>query len=87
MRAELRENGRTRSVYQTVGQHGSFGNSPFELHLGLGSAMRVERLEVSWPVTGVTQVFAALPADTRVRIIEDQVEPIITPVRALPFPR
>ncbi len=87
VRAEIREGGETRSVYQTVGQHGSFGNSPFELHLGLGSATRVERLEVFWPVSGETQVFSGLPVDRRVRIVEGQTEAGITPVRATPFRR
>jgi hypothetical protein len=79
------EGGKTRSVYQTVGQHGSFGSHPHELHIGLGSAARVERLEVFWPVTGATQVFASVPADCRVRIVEGEAEPVITPVRAVPF--
>jgi hypothetical protein len=87
VRAEIRDGGKTRSVYMTVGQHGSFGNSPLELHLGLGSATRVERLEVSWPATGATQTFASLPADCRVRIVEGEAEPVITQVSAVPFPR
>jgi hypothetical protein len=87
VRAEFSEDGKTRSVYQTVGQHGSFGSHPHELHLGLGSAARVERLEVFWPVTGQTQTFTSLPADCRVRIVEGEAEPVITPVRPVPFRR
>jgi len=70
-----------------MGQHGSFGNSPFELHLGLGSATRVERLEVSWPVSGETQVFTDLAADRRVHIVEGRAEVDISTPRAAPFPR
>jgi hypothetical protein len=87
VRAEFREDEKTRSVYQTVGQHGSFGNSPFELHLGLGSATRVERLEVFWPVSGETQVFTELPAERRVHIVEGRAEADTSTPRAVPFPR
>jgi hypothetical protein len=87
VRAEIREDGKARSVYQTVGQHGSFGNSPFELHLGLGSATRVERLEVFWPVSGETQVFTDLAADRRVHIVEGGTEVGISTTHATPFRR
>ncbi|HEX6882815.1 MAG TPA: CRTAC1 family protein [Planctomycetota bacterium] len=87
VRAEIVEDGRRRSVFQTVGQHGSFGNSPFELHLGLGQATRVERLEVFWPVTGETQVFTGVPGDRRVRIVEGESELALAPVKVAPFRR
>lgn len=76
-----------RSLYKTMGEHGSFGTSPLELHLGLGAAARVERLEVFWPVTGETQVVESLAADQHVRVIEGEREPVLTPTRTLPFPR
>jgi hypothetical protein len=87
VRAEVVEAGTRRSIHQTMGQHGSFGNSPFELHIGLGRATEVAQLEVFWPVTGETQAFTDLPVDTRVRIVEGEREPVVTPVRARPFPR
>jgi hypothetical protein len=87
VRAEIVEDGARRSVYQTVGQHGSFGNSPFELHLGLGRAARVEVLEVLWPVTGETQVFRTVPAGKRARIVEGEDELVLEEVVAVPFGR
>ena len=48
---------------------------------------RVERLEVFWPVTGETQVFTTLAADQRVRIVEGEREPLLTPTRPIPFRR
>jgi len=70
VRAEITENGKKRSVYKTMGQHGSFGNSPFELHLGLGQATKVDALEVFWPLTKATQTFRDVQADKRVRVTE-----------------
>jgi hypothetical protein len=87
VRAEIVEDGARRSVHQTVGQHGSFGNSPLELHLGLGTAERVEVLEVHWPRTGATQVFRAVPARKRARIVEGEDELVLEDVVAVPFPR
>ena len=85
LRAIITEDGVQRSVYQTVGQHGSFGNSPFEMHLGLGRAQKVDALEVFWPVTSTTQVFRDLPVDRRVRIVEGSALPEVRETRPLPF--
>jgi hypothetical protein len=87
VRAEIVEDGARRSEHQTVGQHGSFGSSPLELHLGLGAAERVEVLEVHWPRTGATQVFRDVPAGKRARIVEGEDELALEDVVAVPFPR
>jgi hypothetical protein len=87
VRAEVVDGGQRRSIYKTMGEHGSFGTSPFELHFGLGAATRVERLEVHWPVTNETQVFENLAAGAHVRITEGEALPAQTTVKALPFPR
>ncbi|MEQ1894837.1 MAG: ASPIC/UnbV domain-containing protein, partial [Planctomycetota bacterium] len=86
-RVVVKDGAGERSLYKTMGEHGSFGTSPLELHLGLGAAARVERLEVFWPVTGETQVVESLAADQHVRVIEGEREPVLTPTRTLPFPR
>ena len=87
VRVVISEDGHERCVYQTMGEHGSFGNSPFELHLGLGAATKVERLEVFWPLTGETQSFTDLAVDRRVRVLEGEAQPALAPVSALPFKR
>lgn len=74
-------------MLRTVGQHGSFGTSPFELHVGLGTAERVAKVEVLWPRTGATQTFTDLAAGTRVRIVEGEAEPVVESVRPRQFPR
>ena len=40
--------------------------------IGLGMASRIDRLEVTWPATGETQVFTDVPMDVYVRVAEDE---------------
>ena len=51
---------------------GSFGGNPLRQTIGLGSASRIERLDVFWPTTGITQTFADLPVDRVIHIIEGE---------------
>ena len=41
--------GATRSIWRTVGNGGSFGSNPLQLHVGLGRATRVQSVRVHWP--------------------------------------
>ncbi|MAB81570.1 MAG: hypothetical protein CMJ89_19695 [Planctomycetes bacterium] len=74
-----------RSIYRTVGTGGSFGSNPLELHIGLGSAERVERIEIRWPGRAEKQVFRDLPADSVVRITEGDSEALVIREEPLPF--
>jgi hypothetical protein len=49
--------GRTRSIFRTVGAASSFGGSPFRQEIGLGSAREIVRVVVTWPASGIRQVF------------------------------
>jgi hypothetical protein len=60
-----------RSVYRDVNSGGSFGSNPLQQHIGLGKATSVEKLEITWPVTGKVQVFEDLPVDTNIKIKEN----------------
>jgi hypothetical protein len=68
-----------------VGTGGSFGSNPLEQHIGLGSAERVERIEIRWPGRAEKQVFRDLPADSVVRITEGDDEALVTREEPLPF--
>ena len=72
IRADVVEDGVRRSVYRHVNSGGSFGANPLRQTLGLGSATRIERLEVFWPTTGRTQAFTGVPVDRIIRIVEDE---------------
>ena len=55
--------------------NGFMGQGPVEVMLGLGSAKRIDRLQVRWP-NGKTQVFTDLSADQTLIITERQAVPI-----------
>lgn len=50
-----------RSVDRTVNSGSSFGDSPLELHIGIGDAAGVRRVEVRWPSGAVSQVSGLAP--------------------------
>ena len=68
--AEFRDGDQSRTLRRVVGGTGSYGANPHRLHLGLGAAERLERLEVFWPASGERQVFRQLDANRRVLITE-----------------
>ena len=68
--------GGARSLYRTVGSGGSFGASPLRQEIGLGTAARVHKVEVSWPVTGQTQVFEGVEPRRRYRIREGEAQAV-----------
>ena len=70
IRAVIEEENVERSVYALVGSGGSFGGNPLVQHLGLGISEVIERLEIFWPVTGVTQVIESIPVDQRIVVTE-----------------
>ena len=60
IRVTVRDGGAGRAIWRTVGSGGSFGASPFEQHIGLGKAARIESLEVWWPASGTRQRFGGV---------------------------
>ena len=71
IRAEVVEDGTRRSIYRHVNSGGSFGANPLRQTIGLGTASRIETLEVFWPVTGETQTFDDVGVDQVIQIVED----------------
>ncbi len=62
----------SRSIYRHVNSGGSFGANPLRQTIGLGDATRIERIEVFWPATGLTQTFADVPLDSGLHIVEGE---------------
>ena len=79
IRAEIVENGKTRSIFRHVNSGGSFGANPLRQTIGLGGARQIEVLEVYWPTTGTTQTFRDVSVDQCIRIVEG--EERFTPIR------
>lgn len=58
--------------YRRVSSGASFGANSFRQHIGLGSANRIKRLEITWPVSEKKQVFEDLPPNQFLQIVEGQ---------------
>jgi hypothetical protein len=66
---------------------GSFGASPLQQEIGLGSSTTIERVEVWWPASGITNQVTNLSIDQAYRVKEgaNAAEPI--PSRSFPLTR
>ena len=71
---EIVENGKLRSIYKHVNSGGSFGANPLRQTIGLGNAEKIERLEIFWYTTGVTQKFQDVPLDQFIQITEGETQ-------------
>lgn len=68
-----RPDGSTRKIYRTVRTGGSFGASPLQQEIGLGDAVRIDTLRVTWPTAGQkVQTFSGVTVDRTYRLIEDK---------------
>jgi hypothetical protein len=67
-----------RELHRAVGSVSSFGGSPLRQEIGLGDALRVERIEVFWPGARRAQVFEHVSIDARYTVREGapELEPI-----------
>lgn len=74
-----------RSIYKTVNSGGSFGSSPLEQHLGLGSASTVDSVEITWPGSGIQQQFTGLTRNRTYLLRENQSSAVELPRSATPF--
>jgi hypothetical protein len=62
--------GELRSIFRTVGNNGSFGGNSLVETIGMRDAVVADKVTVSWPVTGKTQVFHSVAADQFTEITE-----------------
>jgi tetratricopeptide (TPR) repeat protein len=81
IRAEIVDGGTRRSVFRHVNSGGSFGANPLRQTLGLGTATKIDRLEIFWPLTGETQTFSDVAADQTIRIVEGEASFARLPLR------
>ncbi len=67
-----RKDGTERWFYRWMNSGGSFGANPLELHMGLGDAKSIRRIEIRWPKkTEKTQVLEAVEMNRRIEIREE----------------
>ncbi|WP_448698298.1 FG-GAP-like repeat-containing protein [Mucilaginibacter sp. AW1-3] len=70
LKLTFNENGIRRSVFRVVNSGGSFGSNPLSQHIGIGKAVQVDSLEVTWPVSGKRQYFTGIAKDKNIKIKE-----------------
>ena len=58
--------------HRAVGIVSSFGGSPLRQEVGLGDATTIERIEITWPTSGVTQTLTEVPLDAFIEVTEGQ---------------
>ena len=73
-------NGQRRSFYHTVSPGGSFGGNSLRASIGLGDAISIESVEVTWPsVPFATDIFEQVDLDHTYRLIQGEKLEKITP--------
>jgi len=85
IKVTFKENSKERSVYRDVNSGGSFGANPLLQHIGIDQATSIEKIEVTWPVTGKTQVFQNPPVDTNIKIKEGDSKLVTYQLKRLDF--
>ncbi|HLK55198.1 MAG TPA: CRTAC1 family protein [Chthonomonadaceae bacterium] len=65
-----------RVLYRTVRSGGSWGASPLRQEIGLGQATAIRTVEITWPVTGKTQILTGLQMNRLYKIREGVPQPI-----------
>src|SRR5262249_13815361 len=71
-----------RAIHRVISTGGSFGSSTLQEEIGLGDAVSVSRLEVTWPASGVTPTFRGLALDTHYPLREGAA-PVVSPARRI----
>lgn len=80
------EDGQQRTIYHHVSSGSSFGANPFRQAIGVGTATKIDRLEVTWPTSDTTQTFADVPVDQGFRITENSEKLVPLPLKAFSLP-
>ena len=75
-----------RAIYRTVGSGASFGANPMRQEIGLGLARTIKRVEIFWPVTGLTQVVTGLEINRLYQIREDVAAPTLVELKSFAWP-
>jgi hypothetical protein len=74
------------TIHRHVSSGSSFGANPLELTIGLGSADRIELLEVFWPASGTTQSFRDIAVNQSLHLTEFAGEYVTLHQEPIPLP-
>ena len=79
------EDGSVHEIHHLIGTGGSFGANPLAPQLGLGDAVAVELVELTWPATNEVQSWRGLAPDKAYRLREGEAEAIEVPLPSFRF--
>lgn len=77
------ESGKTRIIRRTVSSGGSFGGNPFRMEIGLGAAVAIESVKVTWPGTGTTEEWLGLEKEHSFKLVEGEDSPVEVPLHRI----
>jgi hypothetical protein len=75
-----------RTIHRIVGTGGSFGSSTLRQEIGVGPARIIKRVEIFWPVTGLTQVVTGLKINQLYHVREGAPAPVLVPLKSFAWP-
>jgi hypothetical protein len=75
-----------RAIHRTVGSGGSFGATTMRQEIGVGGARAIRRVEIFWPVSGVTQVLTGLDINTAYHVREGDASATRVELRTFAWP-
>jgi len=75
-----------RVIHRIVGSGGSFGASPMRQEIGLGQARIIKRVEIFWPVSGITQMVTGLKLNKFYHVREGTDTPTLVELKSFPWP-
>jgi hypothetical protein len=82
---KFQENGKPRMVYRELNSGGSFGSSPLRREIGIGQATVIDEISITWPTSGITQVFKNVKPNQLLKIKEGQKGFETAPMKQLIF--
>ena len=77
----------SREIHRMVCSGGSFGSSPLRQEIGLGSASNIDRVEIWWPTSGLTNRITNLSVDKVYRFTEGENSAESLASQSFPLPR
>ncbi|MEP7254980.1 MAG: CRTAC1 family protein [Ferruginibacter sp.] len=81
----ITEKGKQRIVYRELNSGGSFGCSPLRQSIGVGTAKIIDEIKITWPASGITQVYKNITPNQILKITEGKQEAELFPVKPIKF--
>lgn len=85
VKVKINDNGNERCIYREVNSGGSFGASPLRREIGIGQAKVIEELTITWPASGIVQVFKNVKPNQFTKITESSNDIQQLDMKQLPF--